>query len=143
MIETNTRLNSQIPFTDAPSEVLFGKETELMDERNVLVRTRTIAAVLVRVATERRSGRVEGLSLAYIAIRLEISSQEDAVVHVSALLEEGGGELGEGIHFAAINLIMTDVRAWQEHRIMLGILASEVGNLITLGIEDVLAFEIA
>ena len=37
---------------------------------------------------------------------------------------------------------MSDVRTWQEYRIVLGILATEVGNLIAFGIKDVLTGKI-
>ena len=114
-----------------------------MDKRNVLVRARTITAVLARLVTEWRRSRVEGFSLSHITIRLEIYTQQDTVIYMATLLEEGSGELGKRIHFPAINLIMTDVRAWKEYRIMIGILASEVGNLIAFCIEDVLSFEVA
>ena len=113
-----------------------------MDKRNVLVRARTITAVLACLVTEGRRSRVKGFSLSHITIRLEIEAQQDTVIYMATLLEEGSSQFGKCIHFTTINLIMTDVRAWKEYRIMIGILASEVGDLVSFCIKDMLSFKV-
>ena len=142
MVKTYAGLHLPFTLTDVPHKVFFRKGTELMDKRNVLVRARAITAVLACLVTERRRSRIEGFSLSYITIRLEINSQQNPVIYLTALLEKGSSQFGKCIHFPAINLIMTDVRAWKEYCIMIGILASEVGDLIAFCIKDMLSFEV-
>ena len=105
MVKTYAGLHLPFMLTDVPHEVFFRKGTELMDKRNILVRARAITAVLARLVTERRRGRVKSLSLSYITIRLEIEAQQDTVIYMATLLEEGSGKFGKCIHFTTINLI--------------------------------------